>query len=85
MAGPGDMGFAVLRLKCERDKAPLKGLPWKSDRETVFLDSPFGFSGKMHWRVKDLFVEQRNGDSSFHSCHWGLSFVLREPGRSVAY
>lgn len=85
MAGPGDKSFVVLRLKCERDKAPLKGLPGKSDGETVFLDSPSGFSGKMHWREKGFSVEQRNGDSSFHSCHWGLSFVLREPGRSVAY
>lgn len=51
--GLGDKGFAMLRLKCEHDKA-WKDLPWKSDGETMFLDSPFGFSEKMHWREKAL-------------------------------
>lgn len=84
MMGPGDKGFAMLRLKCEHDKA-WKDLPWKTDGETMFLDSPFGFSEKMHWREKALSVEQKNGSSSFHSCHWGFSFVLGDPHRSIAY
>lgn len=39
MAGPGDKSFVVLRLKCEHDRAPLKGLPWKSDGDSVFRQS----------------------------------------------
>lgn len=54
MAGPGGKGFTWLRLKCERDNAPLKGLWWRSHVEDVFLDSPFGGSGKIHRREKGL-------------------------------
>lgn len=47
-------GFTLLRRKCTCDKAPLKGLLWKSDVEDVFLNSLFSDNGKMHWREKGL-------------------------------